>query len=144
MPACIRLVAHARCTHLKQSEAWQLIDEIISPYFSGGLDKPLNVYFVMKLFWHFENAGEHFQILMLEPNAPIESIKYLIDSLLRSDLNKEIKIKLLSETVELKNLPKERHFFLMLMLAVMGCEIEAVNLAKSLKKQPIEHLQHSV
>lgn len=144
LPACIRLVAHARCTHLKQSEAWQLIDEIISPYFSGGLDKPLNVYFVMKLFWHFENAGEHFQILMLEPNAPIESIKYLIDSLLRSDLNKEIKIKLLSETVELKNLPKERHFFLMLMLAVMGCEIEAVNLAKSLKKQPIEHLQHWV
>ena len=142
LPVHIRLVANARCPSFEQSEAWKMVNEIISPYFSGELNELLKVHFVLKFFWHLENAGKHFQTLMLEPNAPLESIKYLIDSLVRSDLTKETKIELLSETVELNNLHNERRFFLMLMLAVMGCEAAAVNLTKTLKENTIEHLSN--
>lgn len=142
LPVHIRLVAHSRCPSFEKSEAWKLVNEIISPYCSGGFNEPLKVHFVLRLFWHLENAGKHFQTLMLEPNAPLESIKYLIGSLVRSDLTKETKIELLSETVELNNLHNERRFFLMLILAVMGCEAALVNLSKTLKEQPIEHLCH--
>jgi hypothetical protein len=142
LPAPIRIAGHVRCPTYMPSEAWSLMDELINPCFSGGLNEPLKVHFVLKFFWHLENAEEHFQTLMLEPNAPLESIKYLIDSLLRSDIAGETKIGLLSKTLELNNLHSERRFFLILMLAVMGCESAMVNLTKSLKNQTVEHLQH--
>ncbi len=142
LPEHIRIAAHLRCPSYKPTETWSLIDELVKPCFSGGLNELLKVHFCLRFFWQFENAEEHFQTLMLEPNAPIESIKYLIDSLLKSDLAKEAKIELLSKTSEMKMLNNERRFFLMLMLSVLRNDSASVNLLKLLDKQPVEHLQH--
>jgi hypothetical protein len=142
LPTPIRIAGHVRCPSYRPSEAWSLMDELIQPCFSGGINEPLKVHFVLRFFWQLENAEEHFQTLMLEPNAPIESIQYLIDSLLRSDLAGETKVELLSKTIEKNNLNAERRFFIMLLLAVMSNDKEAVNLSELLKSQSIEHLQH--